>query len=156
MNIIRVIISKITDGTLRLFSAAGRTGETFSNREILQHYGFASSPKAGASGIVIVKDNQVFLVASDDSRYRVALENGEVALYTDEGDRFHFKRGRKVEIKAGTLLNIVTPRMVLTGDLIVSGQVSDAAGSMAAMRETYNTHTHGSPSGTTTPPAPGM
>ncbi|MFA5161142.1 MAG: phage baseplate assembly protein [Elusimicrobiales bacterium] len=157
MTIIRAIITGITEGAARLFAATGRSGETFADRELLQHYGFASSPKDGAAGIVLVKDNQVFLVASDDARYRVALERGEVALYTDEGDRFHFKRGRKVELTAGVSVTVTAPQIVFNGDLRVAGDVSDGAGSMAAMRDKYNQHTHTDPQGGATgPAAPGM
>ena len=31
------------------------------------------------------------------------MKNGEVALYTDEGDCIHFKRGNKLEIKSNKL-----------------------------------------------------
>jgi len=157
MNIIRVVITGITEGAARLFAAVGRPGETFADRELLQHYGFASSPKDGASGLVLVKDNQVFLVSSDDSRYRVALERGEVCLYTDEGDKFHFKRGRKVEMSAGVAVTITSPQVVINGDLRVAGSVSDETGTMAAMREIYNVHTHTDPQGGASGPAmPGM
>lgn len=142
MTIIRAILSSITDGAVRVFSAAGRVGETFSNFEFLQHYGFASRPKAGATGLIVVQGNQIYMVASDDSRYRVALEDGEVVLYSDEGDKIHFKRGRKLEITAGTSITINSPEAKINGDLTVTGNVSDGSGSMAAMRTIYNSHTH--------------
>lgn len=35
----------------------------------------------------------------DDRRYRVqALKDGEVVIYTDEGDRIHLKRERTIEV----------------------------------------------------------
>ncbi len=153
MSFIRIVINSVTDGVSRLCSAAGRIGETFSTPEFMQQYGFASRPKSGATGYVLVKNGQVIVVASDDSRYRIALEAGEVALYTDEGDKLHFKRGRKLEITAGTSLTINTPSATINGDLTVTGNVSDGTGSLAAMRITYNAHSHtDSVSGQTTPP----
>lgn len=39
------------------------------------------------------------VLAVDDRRYRVqALKDGEVVIYTDEGDRIHLKRERTIEV----------------------------------------------------------
>jgi len=104
MNFIRSIISSVVEGVIKRISGAGRIGETFTNREYFQHYGFTSRPLSGAEGIFIVQGNNVIAIASDDRRYRFAIEDGELALYTDEdkdsfGHRIHFKRNREIEIK---------------------------------------------------------
>src|SRR6266567_615692 len=99
--IIRGILTSLTDGAVRLFSASGRSGESFTGREFLQHYGFASSPKLGAQLIIEVNGNVITYIGSDDRRYRITLADGEVALYTDEGDKVHLKRGRIIEIVGG-------------------------------------------------------
>jgi len=83
------------------FTADCRADESIENREAMQHYGFASRPLAGAQCIILREGNLFLMVADDDRRYRIALESGEVALYTDEGDRIHLKRDRKIEITAG-------------------------------------------------------
>lgn len=55
----------------------------------------------------------------------------------------------KLTINASSSVNITTPTLTLTGNLSVSGnitsggQVSDVKSSMQAMRNTYNSHTHG-------------
>ena len=59
-------------------------GEVLDDAERAQQYGFSSVPHAAAV---------------DDRRYRVqALKNGEVVIYTDEGDRIHLKRERTIEV----------------------------------------------------------
>jgi phage gp45-like len=88
-------------GKIARFTASGRPGETLYDREAMQHYGFSSSPKPGAEGTIMYYGNSFIMIAEDDRRYRIALENGEVALYTDEGDKIHLKRGRKIEVTAG-------------------------------------------------------
>jgi phage gp45-like len=95
---IRGIVNSVVEGKIKLFSALGRIGEIFSNREYFQHYGFTSRPLSGAEIILIREGNHIIAVASDDRRYRIALEDGEVALYTDEGDKIHLKRDKTIEI----------------------------------------------------------
>jgi len=101
IDLVRVIITEVKEGVIKRFSGRGRAGETLRDRELLQHYGFTSRPLSGSEGIVLKKGNVVFLLASDDRRYRIKLEDGEVALYTDEGDHIHFRRGRQIHVACG-------------------------------------------------------
>jgi phage gp45-like len=101
---IRGIVNTVIEGLIKLFSASGRTGETIDNREYFQHYGFTSRPLPGSEIIIIKEGNHYIAVASDDRRYRLAIEDGEVALYTDEGDKIHLKRDKTIEIVSGNKL----------------------------------------------------
>lgn len=64
-----------------------------------------------------------------DRRYRIqAMASGEVAIYTDEGDYIHFKRGRIIDIetqtlniKATTAVNIDSPVINQTGEIVSQG-----------------------------------
>ncbi|WP_028318967.1 phage baseplate assembly protein domain-containing protein [Desulfobulbus elongatus] len=144
---IRARIAAIAEGAIKMFSAAGRAGESFAGREYFQHYGFTSRPLAGAEGVLIKEGNHIVMVASDDRRYRIAVADGEVAIYTDEGDHVHLKRGRVVEIetetlliRAGTKVRIETPQLEATGEIV---DRCDADGrSMEEMRTIYTSHTH--------------
>lgn len=180
---IRVIVQDVREGAIKQVTANGRIGETFTGREAMEHYGFTSRPLAGAEAILIRDGNHILMIASDDRRYRIALENGEVALYTDEGDKVHLKRGREIEVVGGEKVTVSTkealveasvsatvtaPAIVLNGNVTVNGtlhatgavtsavSVADPTGTMAAMRLLYNAHTHGESGTTTSPPAPGM
>lgn len=104
MNLIRGIVVSVSEGLIRRFSATGRPGETISNRELVQHYGMVSQPRAGAEFVIIRDGNHYVAIADDDRRYRIALEAGEVALYTDEGDKVHLKRDKTIEIVSGNKL----------------------------------------------------
>lgn len=143
--------------------------------ERFQNYGYTSVPKPGAEGIYLALGGDRkhgVLVAVDDRRFRLkGLAEGEVAMYSDEGDTIIFKRGRKIEVTAGTeakvtapLVEIVastkvvltTPLTEMSGDLSVAGNISsganitaasdvaDQAGTktMADMREAHNGHRH--------------
>jgi phage gp45-like len=103
-GMIRGIVIKVTEGFIKLFSATGRTDESFDQREYFQHYGYTSRPLPGAEIIIIREGNLIIGIASDDRRYRISLEEGEVALYTDEGDKVHLKRGMIMEVVCGNKL----------------------------------------------------
>ncbi len=89
--------------------------------ERFQDYGFTSVPHGGAEVAAMFIDgdrNHGIAIRIDDRRYRVkGLQAGEVAIYTDEGDKIVFKRGRVVEITAGTKVRMVTPLLECTGDI---------------------------------------
>ncbi len=104
MSLIRGIVTAVTEGMIKMFSASGRSDETFEGREYFQHYGYTSRPLAGAELILVNESNHIVAVASDDRRYRIAVEAGEVCIYTDEGDHIRFKRGREIYIKSGSKL----------------------------------------------------
>jgi phage gp45-like len=101
---IRGIVNSVIEGYIKLFSATGRTDESFDWREYFQHYGLTSRPLPGAEIIIIREGNHIIAIGSDDRRYRLAVEEGEVALYTDEGDKIHLKRDKTIHIVSGNKL----------------------------------------------------
>ena len=94
------------------------------------------------------RDHTIAIVIAD-RRYRLKiLEEGEVAMFDDEGTYVRIKRDKTVEVNAPAGL-------VVLGDLVVSGTVTDHRGTLDSVRDTYNVHTHADPQGgTTSPPAP--
>jgi len=121
-------------------------GEVNDDMEHFEPYGFTSNPLAGAEGIATFlggdRSHAVVLVVAD-RRYRLqSLAQGEVALYTDEGDRIHFKRGRVIDIETGTLtirasqgVNIDTPTLTQSGRIISSGD--QVAGGVSQMQHVH-------------------
>ena len=107
-------------------------GEVSDDMEHFEPYGFTSHPLAGAEGIATFlggdRSHAVVLVVAD-RRYRLkALAEGEVAIYTDEGDKIHFKRGRVIDIDTATLnirassaVNIDTPTLTQSGKIVSQG-----------------------------------
>jgi phage baseplate assembly protein V len=170
----RAVVSVVNDALkMQGLQIGVLADEVRDNVERYQEYGFTSNPHPGAEAIVVALGgtrNRAVVVAVDDRRYRLkGLAPGEVALYTDEGDKIHFKRGRVIEVIAGTELKVTaplvtiaaatkvrmeTPLVEITGALVVTGnitgaEVRDQAGakSMSGMRNVYSTHTHNDPQG---------
>ncbi len=161
---IRGIIKSVVEGVIKRFSAAGRTDETIENREYFQYYGFTSRPLAGAEAILIQEDNHIVMIASDDRRYRLGIEAGEVCLYTDEGDHIRMKRNKEIYVKSGNKLTadvenevaittktavinavdatvnasasvlIKAPAVTIQADSIVMASLSGGAGAAATLR----------------------
>ena len=107
-TVLRVIIDRVVEGAIKRLDARARLDEAVANREYFQHYGYTSRPLPGAEGLLVREGGVVYMVASDDRRYRVAIEDGEVCLYTDEGDKIHFHRNRIIEIVGGAKVVINT------------------------------------------------
>jgi phage gp45-like len=103
---IRGIVQSVVEGVIKRFIASGRTGETITDREYMQHYGFTSRPLQGAEAVIIKEGNHILMIASDDRRYRIAIEDGEVCMYTDEGDYIRFLRGKTLHVNTGNKLLI--------------------------------------------------
>ncbi|PTT31891.1 phage baseplate assembly protein V [Pseudomonas sp. HMWF021] len=133
--------SMMARGTV-LLAAAGKmmqtlqvrltAGELKDNVEHFEPYGLTSNPLPGAEVLTMFlggdRSHAVVVVASD-RRYRIKeLKPGEVAIYTDEGDRVHFKRGRVIDIetqilniKATVAVNFDTPEITQTGKITSAG-----------------------------------
>ncbi|MGG7557788.1 phage baseplate assembly protein V [Pseudomonas sp. ES3] len=107
-------------------------GEIKDGAEHFEAYGFTSHPQAGAEVLTAFlggdRSHAVVLVASD-RRYRIKeLQPGEVAIYTDEGDKVHFKRGRIINVETDTLnikatsgVHFDTPVITQTGRIESDG-----------------------------------
>lgn len=153
---------------VQLAQVAGLADELLQNLELMQHYGFTSCPLPDTECIVLPlggRTGHSVIIATEHGNFRLKnLKAGEVALYSDEGDHFIFKRGRVTEIvtqtlniTASTVINLTTPTLNLSGDLNVGGQIvaqqnitdsaASAPKSMAGMRAVYDSHTHSDPQG---------
>lgn len=192
LSVGRAVIRAVSDDPkMQELQAEILKGEVRNNLERFQNYGYTSVPHPGAEGVVVFvggNRDHGLVVAVDDRRYRLkGLKAGEVAMYTDEGDFVHFKRGNEIHTKTKTLTSecdnatltatdsvtincvnatvnastkttINSPETETTGNLTVggniaaAGNVSDSAGSMQGMRDTYNGHGHPETGSTTENP----
>jgi len=143
----RAIVRLVNDSTLmQNLQLELLAGELRDDVEHVQNYGFTSHPFPGAEAVAVAvagSRDHVVVVAVDDRRYRLtALEQGEVAIYTDEGDKVVMRRGGVIELTAATKVRIVAPLCEMTGDLDVAGTVTGHV-DVIANGTSGHTHTHG-------------
>ena len=129
----RAVLESVDDSTkMQLVKLSILKGVDRSGVEHFQEYGFTSVPLAGAEAVVISpQGNTEHLIALTigDRRFRLkSLAPGEVALYTDEGDKIHFKRGGKIQIFSD---NVEIGKAAL--EKIVNGET---------FQTLFNAHTH--------------
>ncbi|MEQ8585161.1 MAG: phage baseplate assembly protein V [Thalassobaculaceae bacterium] len=126
----RAIIRLVDDATrTQLVQLTALADETHDRVERFQEYGFTSRPHPGAHAILVAlggNRTHAVVVGVEDPRYRLFdLETGEVALYTDEdqlpgGHALIFRRGQKVELRAGSEVRITVgdgaTQLIMTPD----------------------------------------
>lgn len=141
----RAIVNLVNDATkMQSVQVSLLADEVRPDVERFQNYGFTSHPHPGAEAVALsVAGNRdhVVVVAVDDRRYRLAaLQQGEVAIYTDEGDQIVIQRGGTILVKASTKVRIESPMLECTGE--IKDRCDSDGKTMEQMRNTYNAHMH--------------
>ncbi|WP_313021374.1 phage baseplate assembly protein V [Atlantibacter hermannii] len=138
-------------------------GEPKSSIEHLEPYGFTSKAKPGSEALVLFPDgdrSHGVVVVVSDRRYRMkGLNDGEVAIYDDQGQSVTLTRGGIVVNGNGNPIVFKNaPKARFEMDIEATGNIKDMCDStginMAAMRLSYNGHHHkenGQGSNTDTP-----
>jgi phage baseplate assembly protein V len=133
--------SKLQSLQLRLLA-----GEVKDSVEHLEPYGFTACPKEGAealAGFIGGDRSHAVVIVVADRRFRLqGLKPGEVALYTDEGDCIHFKRGRVIDIDTVTLNIKATDSVNFDTPLITSNGRIESAGDQIAAGVSQINHPH--------------
>ena len=132
---------------VQLVQADALAGEQLQDNEQFQDYGFTSNPPPGTMAVVLPlggRTSHGIVIATEHGDYRLkALKPGEVALYTDEGDKFHFKRGRVIDLETVTLnvkasdsVNFETPVIRASGRIESAGD--QVAGGISQMEHLHD------------------
>jgi phage gp45-like len=151
----RAVLTTIKDsGDYQTLQVSLLGEDVIDGPERLQNYGFTSVPKAGADAILVCiggsHDNGI-VIACDDKRYRLkGLASGEVAIYTDEGDKIHLKRGNNIEITTQTLK--INGKLNVTGNIESSGEIKGSEVKAGQIALTTHKHTSASPGSPTSAP----
>lgn len=131
MSLSRAIQSMIFRGEVKKLDDAADVqvvqtsglGGYIDDAEHVQPYGFRSRPFAGAQTVVARLGALGALVAwIFDGRYKVTLEEGEVAIFDDQGQVIHLKRaGIEVAAKFGA-------KIALKNNTDITGTANATAG----------------------------
>ena len=125
----RGVLTGVQDGGgLQTAQATLLEDEIRDGLERVQNYGFTSHPLGGAEAVVAFmggnRDHGIILTV-DDRRYRLSLEAGEVAIYTDEEDYIKLKRNNNIEVKTKHLVvNAEEDYTVTTKKFTVNAETS--------------------------------
>lgn len=109
----------------------------------LQGFGYSSVPPVGTEVLVLFINGRAhgYVVADDDPASRVkGLNPGDSVAYSVSGARAICRATGAIELTPA-----LSQPVLITGNLVVTGNVSDVNGSMQEMRGFYNAHTHGGP-----------
>lgn len=119
-------LAKDTEG-MQTLKAAILAGENRDDIEYFQDYGFTSVPKAGAEALVICpqgnRDHMIAVKVADRTVRLKGLETGEVAIFTDEGDKIHLKRNNNIEVVAATKVTLTTPLAEFSENVVIKGNL---------------------------------
>jgi phage baseplate assembly protein V len=118
----RCILSAIDDsGTRQLVQIQRLADETGDDAERFTHYGFSSAPLPGCEAICLdvagVRSHTV-IIADGDSRYRLHLVNGEVALHDDLGQKVHLTRDG-IRLESPLKVDVVAPEVTVDADTVI-------------------------------------
>lgn len=144
------------------------SGETATDLQHPQEFGFTSKAKSGASGLALFKggnrDNGIVVTIYDRRYFPADLSNGDSCQYDAEDNRVWLKGTAGILIQHGentitldadgiTLKSAPGKNIILDGNVIgmvnitAMGTVGDASGTMSEMRTVYNSHDHDDPQG---------
>jgi len=144
----RAVLSAAVDDSTQFqtIQADVLADETLDGLERIQNYGFTGVPFEDAEAVIVFPQgnrDHGLVICVDDRRFRLkALKNGEVAMYTDEGDKIHLKRGGIIHVDSS---NIELGKGSI--EKIIKGET---------FQTLFNSHVHIGDSGynTTTPTIP--
>lgn len=174
MMVGKAILKAVNDKTaIQLVKIAGIADEVQDEVERIQPYGFTTNVPLGGESIVINiggnKDHPIVIMI-DHAQYRIKnLKSGEVIMYDktgstilfDENGEFQFSPSGKKSTFKGEINT--DDKIIATGNIESGGDVKDILGTLnevridlAALKVTYNAHTHisAAPGSPTTPPLP--
>lgn len=132
-------------GRVRVLQISSRADSPLDEVEHIEPYGFTSQPLAGAEAIVAKPGGnagRALVLLVNDRRHRIVVGEGEVAIYTHQGDMVQLKSDRSILLKAAGKVRVEAPVAEFTGDLQVSGKVTSQGDQVAAGISQIN-HRHG-------------
>lgn len=126
-GIVKKVVSKAK--SIARFDASGRVGEEFSGRKVLQHFGVSSCPPEGAECLIVRQGQNIYMIASDDRRYRIELKDGETALYDSHGNTVHLQEGGKILVKSNAEVKVVSNKVIVeSGQIYLGSELAANAG----------------------------
>ena len=137
----RAIIETVNDANgMQVVKASLLAGETRTDVERFQNFGFSSNPPADSECIALAiggDREHLVIIAAESRNVRVKdLANGESVVYTDDGTIIHLKKGGEIEILAANKIDVKVPEINLGTALL------EKVFNAETFQTLFNTHTH--------------
>ena len=129
----------------------GLAGEVLDDVENFQHVGFSSWIPEKSRVVVLPlmgKTSRSIIIASTEAPVMITVSEGETCIYDQFG---HQVLLHKNGIKMVGDVEIVEGGLTVEKDIKSKAGISDKKGTMQAMRDAYNPHTHGNSPTPSTP-----
>ncbi len=124
-GVVKAVSSRARQSKLQHLDIEALAGERHQGAEHMEPYGFTARPHAGAEVVVIYPTgnrSHPIIISVADRQYRLqGLEDGEIALYDDLGQKVHLTRSGIV---------ISGSAITIEGDLTVNGAVTITGASL--------------------------
>ena len=138
----QTFLGLVARGGSKVLQLKGFSDETLQEVELIQQVGFSSYIPEGAKVVVLPlqgKTAKSVVVATTGGAILVNVADGETCIYDQFGHQVLLHENG---IKMMGNVEIIGGLKVLE-NIESEGEVSDKTGSMQAMRDAYNPHTHG-------------
>ncbi|WP_439240860.1 phage baseplate assembly protein V [Lonepinella sp. BR2474] len=111
---------------------SGLAGETLSDVELMQQFGFTSVPPQGTQAVILPIGGATthgVVIATECGAFRVKnLQDGEVAVYDKSGSSIVLKQGRLIEIDCDVLKITASSKVDIHSPLVETDRVLTAQG----------------------------
>lgn len=125
MLVQRSVLTRVKyDGKKRLLQVKVPGGNELADIEHLEQFGFTSHAPAGAECLVLAfggNGSHSVGLQVGDRRYRMEIEEGDVAIYNQNADYLHLKNDGTATLKSSTKVIVDSPAVEMTGTLKVAG-----------------------------------
>lgn len=138
VRIVRGVIQLVEPAEIQQAQATLLSEELADKLEIIQQAGFRSVPLPGTPCVAVyLNDDDGLIVGTETEGLAPDLNPGDVAIYD------LLAGTTSLIVRASGTVEVNGP-LVVNGPITSTGNISDVSGSMQEMRDTFNTHTHGS------------
>jgi len=125
MLVQRSVLTRVKyDSKVRLLQVKLPGGQELADIEHLEPFGFTSHAPAGAECLVLAfggNGSHSVGLQVGDRRYRMVIEEGDVAIYNQNADYLHLKNDGTATLKSSTKVIVDSPQVEMTGTLKVAG-----------------------------------
>lgn len=125
MLVQRSVLTRVKyDSKVRLLQVKLPGGQELADIEHVEPFGFTSHAPAGAECLVLAfggNGSHSVGLQVGDRRYRMVIEEGDVAIYNKNEDYLHLKNDGTATLKSSTKVIVDSPQVEMTGTLKVAG-----------------------------------